>query len=475
MPVRTRVLWLMFSLIRMGGGEQFGYCNLDSLGVPSSVANPRWCWTHGFDRAGSLSPGRGMRFSSTQWRGLQRIPLPGTACSVRPCGLFAIGQTGYCPDHTLRKPDMDLITASYIATAPDRDPEVLAENIAREQSLELTRSLIPDAIAERLLGRVLAVEALDEQRWRLDIGYPAELASGQIGQLLQLVYGNVSFYPRIRLIDLVLPDELLQALPGPIGGLPAIRRMIEVHERALLMTVLKPRGSAPETLAQLALAFARGGGDLIKDDQNLVEVDLAEFRHRISVCAGAVEQAAQEGGRRCLYLPHAAGSGDHLRRQLDIVAELGLAGVVLCTWIMGLESAASAARDHGLMWLAHPAMAGSFTEPSDRGVATPVLLGSLTRLAGADISVFPGSGGRLQTAHSDEIKATCRALSAPLGPIASALPCFGGGKTLDQVADVAQTYGPDCAVLVGGDIVARGSRIDRDVAKVIARLENATN
>ena len=365
---------------------------------------------------------------------------------------------------------MNLIKASYLATAPDRDPAELAENIAREQSLELTRSLIPEAIAERLLGRVLAVEAVDAQRWRLDIGYPAALASAQIGQLLQLVYGNVSFYPRIRLIDLELPAELLDQLPGPLGGLPAIRDWIDVPDRALLMTVLKPRGSEPETLARLALAFARGGGDLIKDDQNLVDAELGAFRHRVATCAQALEQAAEDRGRRCLYLPHVAGSGDQLKRQLDVVTGLGLKGVVLCTWVMGLETAASAARERGLMWLSHPAMAGSFTEPDDRGIATPVLLGSLVRLAGADISIFPGIGGRIQTGHGDEVDRTCRALTRPLGPMPASLPCFGGGKTLEQAPAAAGCHGRDCAILVGGDLIARGRHIEADVQLTIASL-----
>ncbi|TVS10496.1 MAG: hypothetical protein EA419_10500 [Wenzhouxiangella sp.] len=368
---------------------------------------------------------------------------------------------------------MQLITARYLATQPDRDPDVLAENIAREQSLELTRALIPDPVAERFLGRVLNVIRLDDERWQLDIGYPMALASKQIGQLLQLVYGNVSFYPRIRLTGLTLPESLFDRLPGPIGGIGAIRSAIDVPERALLMTVLKPRGSAVDSLAALALAFARGGGDIVKDDQNLVDAEPVDFALRVTACARAMERAADETGRRCLYLPHVAGSGAHLQCQLDIVAGLGLKGVVLCPWIMGLESAAHAARERGLMWLAHPAMAGSFTEPNDRGIATPVLLGTLVRLAGADISIFPGHGGRIQTGHGDDVGATCKALTGSMGPLRPTLPCFGGGKTLEQASRAAERYGNDVAVLVGGDLIARGPAIRRDVETTIAAMHNS--
>lgn len=369
---------------------------------------------------------------------------------------------------------MQLITARYLATQPDRDPDVLAENIAREQSLELTRALIPDPVAERFLGRVLNVIRLDDERWQLDIGYPMALASKQIGQLLQLVYGNVSFYPRIRLTGLTLPESLFDRLPGPIGGIGAIRSAIDVPERALLMTVLKPRGSAVDSLAALALAFARGGGDIVKDDQNLVDAEPVDFALRVTACARAMERAADETGRRCLYLPHVAGSGAHLQCQLDIVAGLGLKGVVLCPWIMGLESAAHAARERGLMWLAHPAMAGVLTEPADRGIASPVLLGTLVRAAGADISIFPGPGGRIRSGQVSDIQTTCQALTRPMGSLAPTLPCFGGGKTLDQAPEVAAAQGPDCALLVGGDLIGRGAGIQADTARTIDALNALT-
>ncbi|QOC21303.1 hypothetical protein IC757_09570 [Wenzhouxiangella sp. AB-CW3] len=367
-----------------------------------------------------------------------------------------------------------LIKATYMATRPDRDPELLAENIAREQSLELTRSLIPDDIARRLLGRVLAVEPTDEQRWRLIIGYPVELASQQVGQLLHLVHGNVSFYPRIRLAGLELPPELLCTLPGPMAGLPGVRSWTGIRSRALLMTVLKPRGSTPKSLAGLAGAFASAGGDLVKDDQNLVEHDLDQFRDRVMLCAQAIEKAQDKTGRACLYLPHVAGSGSHLERQLEYVARLGLGGVVMCPWVLGLETAATRAREHGLMWLAHPALAGSLTEPEDTGVSSAVLLGTLVRAAGADISIFPGRGGRIQSRHDDDEAATCHTLTQPLGPLHPTLPCLGGGKTLAEAPDTAQRLGNDCAVLVGGDVIAQGDNLAVKLKETIERLEQTS-
>jgi len=363
-----------------------------------------------------------------------------------------------------------VIKATYIATRPQRDPEVLAEHIAREQSLETPRELISPAISQRYLGRVLDVTELAAGRWSMRIGYPAELASGQLGQLVHLLWGNVSFYPRIRLVDVELPRTLLDELGGPRGGIPGIREYIDVHDRGLLMSVLKPRGTPPQRLADIALRFARAGGDLLKDDQNLVERELDVFTNRINLCAQSIEKAADITGRRCLYLPHVAGSGDWLDAQLEVVAERGLAGVVMCPWVMGLETASNAARRHGLMWLAHPAFSGSLTEPADHGIRTAVALGTLVRLAGADISIFPGSGGRIQSRQDDSTD-SCRALTQPLGSMRPTLPCIGGGKTLDHLPQALQELGSQAAILVGGDLLARGDAMEADLAATIERLE----
>jgi ribulose-bisphosphate carboxylase large chain len=380
-------------------------------------------------------------------------------------------ESGYCsgwiPVATL---DMSCIEATYLATRPERDPEELAEAIAREQSLEILDELIPEAIRRRFLGRVLDVQPIDDHRWSLRIAYPAHLASGQLGQLMQLLYGNVSFYPRIRLSELALPDALTASFKGPLGGIEEIRKYISVDDRALLLTVLKPRGSSPEQLAQLAERFALGGGDILKDDQNLVEDSMERFVARVAACADAVERARQRTGRACLYLPHVAGAGPHLHRQLDWVAERGLAGVVMCPWFIGLETASAAAAGHGLMWLAHPAGAGVYTQADDRGMAAEIVFGQLPRLAGADLTIFPGSGGRISLGGPDDDRRIARELTRPRSLLAPSLPCTGGGKTLEQCAEVAETLGQDCAIVVGGDLLRRGERLGPFTARTIDEL-----
>jgi ribulose-bisphosphate carboxylase large chain len=290
--------------------------------------------------------------------------------------------------------------------------------------------------------------------------------------LLQLLYGNISFYPEVRLIDLSLPAALLDALPGPAGGVAGLRQACGVDDRSLLMKVLKPRGAPPAQLADQAAAFVRGGGDLIKDDQNLVDHDLSAFTQRVRQCAQAVEAAVQRRGRGSVYFPHVAGSGSHLEAQLEQVCALGLKGVVLCPWIMGLETAAEAARRFGLMWLAHPAAAGCWTESPRSGVAAAVLLGQLTRAAGADISAFPGQGGRVSLANDSDQRAICQALLKPWGELKATLPCSGGGKRPQDAVELSLQMGADSAVMVGSALMMDERGIECATAETVAALQH---
>ncbi len=56
-----------------------------------------------------------------------------------------------------------------------------------------------------------------------------------------------------------------------------LREILGVYERPLVCGVLKPRGLRDDDFAGMVEAFARGGGDLIKDDHNLVYDSFRKF------------------------------------------------------------------------------------------------------------------------------------------------------------------------------------------------------
>ncbi len=352
----------------------------------------------------------------------------------------------------------DRIHASYRLSCAPHLAESLTRFIAYEQTVELPEALIasmPNAaeLMESTVGRVEELRQTGENVFEAQISYSAELASNQLGQLLNLLYGNVSMLEGIRLMDARLPEQLLAQFSGPKHGVAGLRRLCGVYGRPLLATAVKPRGIPVEALSRMAYEFALGGGDIVKDDQNLVAPDFEAFKLRVDATAKAVARANDRIGKQCLYFPHLAAASQDMDRYLEFVYRLGLKGVLACPMVLGLDRARELTARHGLVLMAHPALTGAFTAGNAHGIEQSVLLGTLFRLAGADISVFPAPGGRFNYSAQQcaELKA---ALTGPLGQFNATMPGPSGGMRFDSIPQLAADYGQDAVFLIGGSLLA---------------------
>ena len=230
---------------------------------------------------------------------------------------------------------MDFIAATYRLTCPGPEVERLSRDIALEQTVEVPDALIQSpALREAVVGRVISISPVNSpnpsatgEQFDVRIDYPADLAVSGLASLLNLLYGNISLKQRIRLTDFQLPDSLLGSYPGPKLGVAGLRQTLGVHGRPLLATALKPRGSTAEQLASRAREFSAGGGDLVKDDHNLVDQSFDEFCHRIELCQRGVLEGNEITGRTCLYFPNLAAPAGELERRAEYLVKLGIRGV----------------------------------------------------------------------------------------------------------------------------------------------------
>ena len=366
-------------------------------------------------------------------------------------------------------PDPDRVTAVYRVQPGSVTPEERARIIAVEQTVEVPEALIRPRIEEEIVGRVEALTPDPEAPGasRVTISYAAELAPDLFG-LLAVAIGNAPMYGGVRLVGLEPPRALLESLPGPNHGVEGVRRMCGVLGRPLLATALKPQGSTVSELASVGEAFARGGGDLVKDDQNLTD-DFEAFRVRVRACAEAVDRGNQATGRRCLYLPHAAARAEELERYVEFVAETALPGVLICPMITGLDTARALAERYPLIFMAHPSLTGVYTHGPQNGVAHGVLLGTLFRLAGADISVFPDARGRFHYTKAQSAEITER-LRAPLGALRPAWPAPTGGMGPADIGPICEIYGPDTVLLIGGALLAHPEGIEAGAREILDRI-----
>ena len=370
------------------------------------------------------------------------------------------------PDDTPMS-DPDRIVATYDVRSSPGEVAGLARRIAYEQTVELPPALVTDPeVCERVLGRVETVQSLGPgpagpppagrtvASHRVTVSYSGELANGQLPQLLNLLYGNVSLYPGVELVDFSLPTVVAAEFAGPRFGVEGLRRLTGVHGRPLLATALKPRGLEVAEYVRIAGEFALGGGDLVKDDQNLV-TDLAGFRERVFRCRDAVEDANARTGRNCLYFPLISAPFELIELHFDLVRAAGLRGVLLCPAVLGLDAVRELAARHGLVLMGHPSLAGGLA----RGIGPSLVFGTFFRLAGVDVSVFPDARGRFGF-DAAACAAIRERLAAPLGGLAPAWPCPAGGLRFDGIGAACAEYGPDTVLLVGGALLGHAPRVE---------------
>ena len=233
--------------------------------------------------------------------------------------------------------------------------------------------------------------------------------------------------------------------------------------------MLKPLGRSPQELADLAFRFTLGGVDLIKDDQGLMDQSFCPFDERIARCAEAIAKGAAERGRPCLYLPHVSGPSDRMRRRAQRAKQAGAGGLLVAPGLTGFDALRTLAEDDAvsLPIMSHPAFLGSYAVHPDSGIAPAALYGQLPRLAGADISIYPGYGTGYAMAKEDclAIAAACR---SPWGHLRPALPTAAGRIGFEQAAELGSFYGRDVVFILG-------SRIQQDPRGLIPATQRFVN
>ncbi len=294
-----------------------------------------------------------------------------------------------------------------------------ARDIAFEQTVELPENALPAGVAARVAGRVESVESLGRGRSRAVVSFDPVAVCGDLPQLLNLLFGNISLKPGILIAGLAWPDELLAALRGPRLGIAGLRERTGAHGRPLLCTALKPLGLSAAQLAELAYRFARAGVDLIKDDHSLADQTSAPFRERVERCHEAVARANGETGGNALYFPNVTSSPPELLERAGMARDAGCRGVVVNALPAGLGAVGAIAAATGLAIMSHPSLAGRFTF-SERTCAA--------------------INGRLR---------------GPLGPVAPAFPVPAGGIDAARVPHWIERYGVDTIFLIGGNLYAQ--------------------
>ncbi len=366
-------------------------------------------------------------------------------------------------------------TVTYRVRAANRAEALArAEGIALEQTVEIPRAVVPAGyVAEEIVGRIEEIGQLAEGVFQARISYSPDSAGTEMTQFLNVVFGNSSIQQGIRVTG-IEPGATMEArLPGPRFGIGGIRARADRPRGGLIAPVLKPMGQPVAAFAALAADCVRGGADIVKEDHGLAGQPTAPFRARVEAVAAAVAKTNAEEGRSALYFPNLSGPAEEIEANLRFARDAGAGGILVMPGLFGFGMVQRIARDASLDLpvMTHPAFLGPYVLAPDTGIDHGVLFGTIQRIAGADISVFPNVGGRFGFSAQEcaQIAAACRGT----GPGRAMLPSPGGGMSVERAADMVRMYGQDVVYLLGGSLLADPPNIAAAVAAMRAAVDAA--
>lgn len=368
---------------------------------------------------------------------------------------------------------MSRFEVDYIVTvAKNQSAETLAAEICLEQTVEIPEDCIPSHVREKgLPGKIerIAKEETSDNRYLITISYLSGIADSSVSQFLNTLFGNISLKNNIRINGIRLGNEFSSLFPGPLYGVSGIRQALNVYDRPLVCTALKPAGLSSSELAAMAYAFAKGGADIIKDDHGISNQRYSRFDERIVRVQNAVREANAKYGTSTIYAPMVNDEPSVMLKQLDLCARNGIKGVLAAPSLIGYGAFAEIRRNHEFILIAHPALAGTFFYSPEHGATPAFFLGTLFRLLGADISIFPNSGGRFLFSPSD-CDSLCDSLRNPLNALKAAFPAPAGGMRISNIPEMYDRYGKDTVFIIGGNLLQISSDLSESAGMFLSAV-----
>ncbi len=332
----------------------------------------------------------------------------------------------------------------------EKEAHQISTALAIEQSVEMPIETVPSHLKINI-GSVETVSLIDDTSWKTEIQYSTSLVDGDPTQFLNILFGNSSLQPGVKVLD-IDREYLPQICNGPVHGIEQFRKKMGVEKRPLSCTALKPIGLKPGELAERAYQFTRGGIDMIKDDHGIANQSSANFKARVQSVVRAVRKGEQVSGKKTAYFPNITGSAAELIDRYMQAVELGADGVLISPQLSGLSQMHQlAASSMPLPIMAHPAFSGNFVNHPTGGFLPEIYYGLLWRAFGADFVIYPNAKGRFSFSED-----TCKAINHECRnsqfKLKLSFPTPGGGIDRSTISTWANKYGNDTVFLVGGSL-----------------------
>ena len=304
---------------------------------------------------------------------------------------------------------------------------------------------------EKLAARVFSIEGNN-----IRIAYPIELfEQGNMPNILSSVAGNVfglRALKNLKLTDIQLPKELVHSFNGPKYGITGIRKLLNIHDRPLVGTIIKPKlGLKTVDHAKVAYDAWVGGCDVVKDDENLSSQSFNPFEERVLATLEMRYRAEDETGEKKVYMVNVTSETEEMLKRVQFVVDHGGRYLMIDILTCGF-SALQTVREHdfGLVIHAHRAGHAAFTKNPLHGISMKVIA-KVARIIGVD-QLHVGTVVGKMSETREEVAENCEALKTGMYGVKEVLPVASGGLYPSLVPALMGFFGKDFVIQAGGGI-----------------------
>jgi 2,3-diketo-5-methylthiopentyl-1-phosphate enolase len=313
----------------------------------------------------------------------------------------------------------------------------------------------------------------------IQIAFPDENFSPQFPMMFTTLMGNdVSTSAQVKLVDVKFSKEYLEAFKGPRFGIDGIYKYLGIQKRRpIVLNMIKPcLGYTPPEGAKIFREIALGGVDIIKDDELLADTAYSSIVDRVKAYNSTAKEVETITGHKTVYCVNITDRLDRCLENALRAIEAGAEMLMINFIASGLSTLQALSEDSriNVPIVGHYASAGSITESCNTGISTPLLLGKMARIAGADIVLFssPYSTYPFLKRRYMQIADMHR---LELGDFLKTMPAIGGGVHPNSAEKIVKDLGKEIVLAVGGAILghpngpAEGAKAMMQAAKALGQ------
>nr|VDD88763.1 RuBisCO long chain, Form III-b [uncultured archaeon] len=277
----------------------------------------------------------------------------------------------------------DLITSFYVEPATDE----VFEAIASESSIGTWTflSTLTPKVRKKLGAKVFFI---DKKNKIVKIAYPSALfEKGNMPQILSSIAGNIfgmKAIKNLRLEDIKWPYVLIKSFSGPKYGIQGIRKILGIKKRPLVGSILKPKvGLSPKEQANNAYLAWKNGIDVIKEDENLGDLEFNRFKERVIETLKMKRKAEKETGEGKAYIPNITAETNEMIKRAKFVERAGGRHVMVDIITVGW-SALQTLRNENLNLILHGHRSGHAAMTKGKHGISMLVIADIARLIGID-------------------------------------------------------------------------------------------